>query len=150
MIPSPRPCRVFVPALLYVAFLTHAASAWAGVGAADSPGVSGAAFFQMLSGLVLVIGLLLGTAFLMRKLNGGRAFGQAGPMRIVAQLMISARERVVLLEVGEQWIVVGVVPGQIKTLHTLPKGQLAAADSNAEPPFARWLKHFSERPHAEN
>ena len=98
---------MFVPALLYVVFLASAASAWAGVGAADSPGVSGAAFSQMLSGLVLIIGLLLGTAFLMRKLNGGRAFGQAGPMRIVAQLMISARERVVLLEVGEQWVVVG-------------------------------------------
>lgn len=103
----------------------------------------------MLSGLLLIIGLLLGTAFLLRKLNGGRAFGQSGPLRIVAQLMISARERVVLLEVGEQWIVIGVVPGQIKTLHTLPKGQFPATDSNAEPPFARWLKHFSERPHAE-
>ena len=150
MIPSPRPCRVFIAALLYVVFLASAASAWAGVGANDSAVTSGIAFFQMLAGLAIVIGLLLGTAFLMRRLNGGRAFGQAGPMRIVAQLMISARERVVLLEVGEQWIVVGVVPGQIKTLHTLPKGQLAAADSNAEPPFARWLKHFSERPHAEN
>ena len=141
---------MFIAALLYVVFLASAASAWAGVGANDSAVTSGIAFFQMLAGLAIVIGLLLGTAFLMRRLNGGRAFGQAGPMRIVAQLMISARERVVLLEVGEQWIVVGVVPGQIKTLHTLPKGQLAAADSNAEPPFARWLKHFSERPHAEN
>ena len=141
---------MFIAALLYVVFLASAASAWAGVGANDSAVTSGIAFFQMLAGLAIVIGLLLGTAFLMRRLNGGRAFGQAGPMRIVAQLMISARERVVLLEVGEQWVVVGVVPGQIKTLHTLPKGQLTAVDSSAEPPFARWLKHFSERPHAEN
>ena len=91
---------------------------------------------------VLMMGAIV--AFLMRKLNDGRAFGQAGPMRIVAQLMISARERVVLLEIGEQWIVVGVVPGQIKTLHTLPKGELPAG-KDAEGRFGVWLKHMAER-----
>jgi flagellar protein FliO/FliZ len=30
----------------------------------------------------------------------------------------------VLVEVGDTWIVVGLVPGQIRTLHTLPKGEL--------------------------
>ncbi|MEF8758189.1 MAG: flagellar biosynthetic protein FliO [Candidatus Accumulibacter sp. UW25] len=29
-----------------------------------------------------------------------------------------------LLEVDDSWIVVGLVPGQIRTLHTLPKGEL--------------------------
>ena len=124
-------------------------NAWAGVGVSESPVASGAAFLQMFAGLAAIVGLLLGTAFLLRKLNGGRAFGQSGPMRIVGQLMISTRERVVLLEVGDQWIVVGVVPGQIKTLHTLPKGVMPDLGAPAETPFSRWLKHFADRPHVE-
>ena len=98
---------------------------------------------QMLLGLTLIIGLLFAGAYLLRKLNGGRSFGHTGPMRIVGGLMISARERILLVEVGESWLVVGVVPGQIKTLHTLPKGELPVG--SGEKPFGQWLKQFGER-----
>jgi flagellar protein FliO/FliZ len=58
--------------------------------------------------------------------------------------MISARERIVLLEVGDEWIVIGIVPGQIKTLHTLPKGEIPNA-GGSEKSFGQWLKQISER-----
>ena len=117
---------------------------WAQTAAPEAPGVSGSAILQMLFGLLLIIGLLFAGAYLLRKLNGGRSFGQSGPMRIVGGLMISARERIVLLEVGDEWIVVGIVPGQIKTLHTLPKGEIQSVGSN-EKSFSQWLKQISER-----
>jgi len=98
----------------------------------------------MLLGLILIIGFLFAGAYLLRKANGGKSFGQTGPMRIVGGLMISARERIVLLEVGDEWIVIGVVPGQIKTLHTLPKGEIPNAGAG-EKPFGQWLKQISER-----
>ena len=112
--------------------------------ATEAPGVSGAAIVQMLTGLTLIIGLLFFGAYFLRKLNGGRSFGNNGPLRIVGGLMISARERIVLVEVGDSWLVVGIVPGQIKTLHTLPKGELPAAP-RGDKPFAQWLKHMTER-----
>ena len=112
--------------------------------ATEAPGVSGAAIVQMLTGLTLIIGLLFFGAYFLRKLNGGRSFGNNGPLRIVGGLMISARERIVLVEVGDNWLVVGIVPGQIKTLHTLPKGELPAAPGG-DKPFAQWLKHMTER-----
>ncbi|MDR3299563.1 MAG: flagellar biosynthetic protein FliO [Candidatus Accumulibacter sp.] len=99
---------------------------------------------QMLFGLALVIGLLLLGAYLLRRLNGGRAFGNTGPLRIVGGLILSPRERIVLIEVGETWLVVGIVPGQIKTLHTLPKGELPAS-KDTENRFGLWLKHAVER-----
>ena len=99
---------------------------------------------HMLLGLTLIIGLLFAGAYLLRKLNGGRSFGHTGPMRIVGGLMISARERIVLLEVGEEWIVIGIVPGQIKTLHTLPKGEIQAP-GGSEKSFSQWLKQIGER-----
>ncbi len=120
------------------------ASSWAQTTAAEPPGVSGAAILQMLLGLMLIIGLLFIGAYFLRKLNGGRSFGNTGPMKIVGGLMLSTRERIVLIEVGDTWVVVGIVPGQIKTLHTLPKGELPATNS-AERPFGQWLKQMTER-----
>ena len=110
----------------------------------EAPGASGAAILQMLLGLTLIIALLFFGAYLLRKLNGGRSFGSCGPLRVVGGLMISARERIVLVEVGDSWLVVGIVPGQIKTLHTLPKGELPLAGTG-EKPFAQWLKQVGER-----
>lgn len=98
----------------------------------------------MLFGLTLIIAILFLGAYLLRRLNGGRSFGSSGPLRVVGGLMISARERIVLVEVGDSWIVIGIVPGQINTLHTLPKGEIPPPRS-AEKPFAQWLKQISER-----
>jgi flagellar protein FliO/FliZ len=117
--------------------------------AAEPPGVSGTAILQMLLGLTLIIGILFSGAYFLRKLNGGRSFGNTGPLRVVGGLMISARERIVLIEVGDAWIVVGVVPGQIKTLHTLPKGELPLAKDNARP-FSQWLKQITEHKNEHN
>ena len=110
----------------------------------DAPGLPGGTMLQMLMALALIIGLLFFGAYLLRRLNGGRTFGNTGPMRIVGGLMISPRERIVLLEIGETWVVVGIVPGQIKTLHTLPKGDLPL-DKSGERRFGHWLKQMSER-----
>ena len=114
----------------------------------ESPGPASGAIWQMLIGLALIVGILFAGAYLLRKLNGGRSFGNAGPLRVVGGLLLSTRERIVLVEVGDTWIVVGIVPGQIKTLHTLPKGELPVAKSG-EKPFAQWLKQISERKHEE-
>ena len=98
----------------------------------------------MLLSLALIVGVLVLGAFLLRRLNGGRAFGNTGPMRVVGGIMISSRERIVLVEIEDTWIVVGIVPGQIKTLHTLPKGELPTG-LNDEGGFGHWLKQMKER-----
>jgi flagellar protein FliO/FliZ len=110
----------------------------------DTPGVSAASLLQMLFGLIAIIAILFAAAYFLRKLNGGRGFGSSGPMRVVGGLMLSTRERIVLVEVGDAWLVVGIVPGQIKTLHTMPKGDLPSAVS-AEKSFGQWLKQVTER-----
>lgn len=98
----------------------------------------------MLLALALIVGILFIGAYFLRRLNGGKSFGNTGPLRLVGGLMISARERIIVVEVEDTWIVVGVVPGQIKTLHTLPKGELGATQAG-ERHFGQWLKQMTER-----
>lgn len=110
-----------------------------------SPGIPTATFIQAFLGLALIVALLFGTAWFARKLSGGQNFGQGG-MRVVGGIALGPRERLVLVEVGDNWLVIGIVPGQIRTLHTLPKGVTPEkAGLTGDKPFAQWLKHFTER-----
>ncbi len=112
------------------------------------PGVSSGSYLQAALALILIIGVLLGAAWLARKVTGGKGFGQGG-MKVIGGVALGPRERLVLVEVGDTWLVIGLVPGQIRTLHQLPKGSqdalLEANSDQSETPFKQWLKTVTER-----
>lgn len=99
--------------------------------------------------LVLVVALIAGMAWLLRRLGVTRN-GAGSTIRVVSGLTLSNRERILVLEIAGQWIVVGVSPGGINTLATLPRqeqpesigmNQAAPADNN----FALWLKQTMDK-----
>jgi flagellar protein FliO/FliZ len=90
---------------------------WAADKAPPSPvGVGG--FLQVVLALGLVLALIAGLAYGLRRI-GAVPQGGAGALRILGGLSIGQRERIVLLQVGETQLVVGVAPGAIRTLHVL-------------------------------
>lgn len=112
-----------------------------------SPVISAGSYLQTGLALALIVTFLIGGAWLAKKLSAGKGFGQGG-MKIIGGVALGPRERIVLIEVGEEWLVVGIVPGQIRTLHRLTKGSTAANDppsAMAEQPFSRWLQSITER-----
>lgn len=111
----------------------------------SAPGISAGTYLQAALALMLIIGLLLGTAWLARKVSGGKGFGHGG-MKVIGGVALGPRERIMLIEAGDTWLVVGIVPGQIRTLHTMPRGQLTEADgAPGDASFAQWLKTVAER-----
>lgn len=112
------------------------------------PGVSSGSYLQAALALALIVGLLMGAAWLARKISGGKVFGQGG-MKVIGGVALGPRERLVLVEVGDTWLVIGLVPGQIRTLHQLPKGiepdLSAITTGSTDAPFKQWLKTISER-----
>lgn len=108
------------------------------------PEVSTGTMLQTGLGLLFVFGLLFLATYLLRRFGSSRGFGRAGPLRIAGGLMIGARERIVLLEVGDVWLVVGITPGEIRTLHTMQKGEIPSSPAD-EKPFGQWLKQTIER-----
>ncbi|MEO8058933.1 MAG: flagellar biosynthetic protein FliO [Burkholderiales bacterium] len=90
--------------------------------------------------IVAVIPLALW--LLKRTPMGGAA--SSGLMRHVAVLPLSASQRVVTVEVGQgearRWLVLGVTPGSITTLHTMDaQADAPASTSPALPGFAQML-----------
>jgi flagellar protein FliO/FliZ len=109
------------------------------------PGVSLSTMVQTFAGLAIILGLFVAAAWLMRRMNGGNPFMAGnGPMRILSSLPVGARERIVLIEIEDTWLVVGIAPGQVQTLHTLPKGTLPAESLEGKQ-FGHWLKQFREQ-----
>ena len=82
----PRSARRAGGAVVLAAILPGWAAAQTGA-IPETPAVPGSAMLQMLLGLALVIGLLFVGAYLLRRLNGGKAFGNTGPLRVVGGLL---------------------------------------------------------------
>lgn len=70
-------------------------------------------------GLFAVIALILLLAWLARRAGLVR-HGQGGQMKVVGSTMLGPRQRLVMVEVGDTCLVLGVSAGEIRTLHTLP------------------------------
>lgn len=100
--------------------------------AETAPGLSGN-LLQVASGLIIVFALLGGGLWLVKRLSGPHA-GAAG-MKVVGALALSSRERVVLVEVADEVLVLGVSASGIRTLHTLPANALhTSGDGHATLP----------------
>jgi flagellar protein FliO/FliZ len=77
-------------------------------------------FMQMAFGLLIVIGAILVMTWIIRRMGYVQA-RVSGALKILGGLSLGQRERVVLMQVGEQQLVVGITPGNIRTLLVLDK-----------------------------
>lgn len=87
-----------------------------GAGLSD-PNVAGS-LLQTTLGLLVVLAVIGGAAWAFKRF-GNFQTGVQGKLKIVGGISLGSRERVVLLQVGDTQLVVGVAPGQIQTLHVL-------------------------------
>lgn len=104
---------------------------------------------QVLLGLLFVLALLAGAAWMLRRVGQVPGLGNRA-IKTIGAAAVGTRERVVLLEVSGTWILIGVAPGQVRALATMPRGELEQAVAPVPPgtPFGALLQRFSERRHA--
>lgn len=65
-------------------------------------------------------------------------------MKLIGGISLGPKERIVLVEIGEEWLVIGLVPGQIRTLHRLAKGKISES-SEIPQDFSLRLKQMIQR-----
>jgi flagellar protein FliO/FliZ len=132
--PLPSRLSLHAPVALWSAVLPTLAVA------ESSPGQDlGGSVFQLLFGLLAVLALLFASLWLLKRLSAPRG-AAAGLMRVIAGTAVGARERVVVLEVGSTWLVLGVAPGRVTALAELPRGNVPA-DPGPTEDFASRLRH---------
>ncbi|MCS0607036.1 flagellar biosynthetic protein FliO [Massilia solisilvae] len=106
---------------------------------------------QTLLALCFVLALLAGLAWLAKRF-GPRAMGGTANLRIVGALSLGGRERVLVVEVADQWIVVGASPGRVSLLSTMPRQELPPSPpgmaASVPAGFGDWLKQTLEKRNA--
>jgi flagellar protein FliO/FliZ len=105
-----------IAALLFAATTAHAQT--------SAPAqAQGPSLFPLILTLIFVLALIPVAVWMLKRMGAGTASGGAG-LRVVAQLPLGQRERIVVVEAGERWLVLGVTPSAINRIGTLPKGDL--------------------------
>jgi len=112
----------------------------------EEPAISAAgSLLQVFIGLVAVLLLIAGTAWVAKRLGVTRG-GSSSLLHIVSSASVGTRERVVVVEVGDSWLVVGVAPGSVNALMTLPRGEIqSAAAPGLNASFAARLHQMIEK-----
>jgi len=89
-------------------------------------------------GLIAVIALIYGCAWIIRRMNGMTGMNN-NAIKVVSVMALGARERLALIEVGGQQILLGITPSAIRTLHVFDE---PVVDANNPPSgeFARRLQ----------
>ena len=117
---------------------------------ANASPISDGSMLQVLLGLVVVLAVIAGAAWLLKRF-GGMARGPANIVKVIGGSAVGQRERVVLVEVGDTWLVIGVAPGHVTALHSMPKGESTASTSDhmAHPAgdarFSAWFRQVMEK-----
>ncbi len=120
----------------------------AAVSSAETSAVSPTTgLLQIFLGLIAVLALMVVAAWFLKKI-GPVASGNKVAVKVVGGVNLGNRERIMVVEVADQWIVVGVTAHQISTLSTLPKQeQLNTQETvqGSENQFSTWLKRTLEK-----
>jgi len=105
--------------------VNNAAKMASNVGAGTAvPALGVGAVLQTIVGLVVVIGLVFGCAWLARRF-GLQPGSRSGLVKTIGGASLGGKERVAVVEIGDTWLVLGAAPGNVRLLHTMPAGSVA-------------------------
>ncbi|UVL27030.1 flagellar biosynthetic protein FliO [Pseudomonas donghuensis] len=107
-----------------------------------APTASGSAagqLTQLVLGLLLVLGLIFFLAWLLRRVQNA-APGSGQVIEILGSRALGPRDRLLLVQVGKEQILIGHSPGTIEALHVLAEPvEVPVSARQATPEFAQRL-----------
>ncbi len=84
---------------------------------------------NLLLSLILVVGLIVVCIWVIKRLSSiNHANGQQ--LSTIASLSLGARERLVLVQVGEQQVLIGVAPGRVSRIQTFAEPVVDIAETS--------------------
>jgi|APLak6261703504_1056268.scaffolds.fasta_scaffold00829_3 flagellar protein FliO/FliZ len=141
-------CDRAQPACLFLLLALPMMSAAAETASPPVATTSFLSLLQVLFGLGMVLAAIAGTAWLLRKLAPGQV-AASGALRVVGGVAVGPKERVVLVDVGDTRLVLGVAPGHISMLHQMPRPEgeavASAPEMSAESFYLRLKEMLNQR-----
>ena len=105
----------------------------------NNPVIEGPDILSLGASMLIVIGAVIALGWLYSRLrfNGG---GPGNVINVVASRGLGPKERLLLVEVGDKQLLVGMTASSVQTLHTFDRPIEAAAAISEAPGFADRLR----------
>ncbi|MGO3999794.1 MULTISPECIES: flagellar biosynthetic protein FliO [Pseudomonas] len=94
---------------------------------------------QLVLGLLLVLGLIFLLAWLLRRVQQAGPAGKGQVIELIGSRALGPRDRLVLVQVGNEQVLLGLTPGTITALHVLKEPVQVPSTEPATPEFAQRL-----------
>lgn len=99
---------------------------------------------QAVSGLVLITGMIIFLAWSLKKIQN--CLPNEASLKIVGGIALGAKEKAVLIEVDNKWLLLGVTSHKITKLYELEKQHSTKPTEKKElPNFSKILKNMVKR-----
>lgn len=131
---------VLMPAVLLAETVAEAGAEAGGatVSAGGADSLAMANLWQLTLGMLLVLGLIVAISWILKR-SGRFRMAAGGGLRVLGGLSMGARERVVLMQVGDKQLLIGVAPGRVQTLHVLDEPLSTAGSKQVQSGFSEQL-----------
>jgi len=106
--------------------------------------VSGAYLGTTLLALLAILALIIALAWLLKRLPGS-ALRSPAQLKIITHLNLGQRERLVVVEVGNQQLLLGITSQQITYLHALAEPLSASPSINAKPILPKFSQFMQKK-----
>lgn len=97
-------------------------------------------YWKTFGSLILVLLVIVALAWLVRRMNPTWLGGQSG-LKVIAGLALGHKEKLVVVQCGEQQLLLAVTPGQVRCLHVLTEA-LPEQNQAAVTPFSQLLANY--------
>ncbi len=92
--------------------------------------------FQIVAALLVVLIMIVGAGWMMKRF-GSLGGVSNGNLKVVAGITVGQREKIVIVQAGEVQVLIGISPGNVRTLHVLEKnisseGDLESRNKNSK------------------
>jgi flagellar protein FliO/FliZ len=93
--------------------------------------------------LVLILALIFGLAWLVNKTRAGHMTGNGKQLQMLAVLPLGTKEKIAIIQAGDQQLVIGITPQQITTLSVLDTP--ISVEQNSPASFSEILQMAAKR-----
>jgi len=113
------------------------------IAAPTTPAIPTAQFGQMILVLLLVLALFIISAYATRRLTQ-RNWGKGG-IKLITGLNLSQKERIVLIEVADKQMLLGVTAQSIQALHVFDEKAITKQEKKSPAKFSNLLQQMTDR-----
>ncbi|KTC86408.1 flagellar biosynthetic protein FliO [Legionella brunensis] len=112
---------------------------WANNKAGNSPSITNGELLRVMAGLLLVVGVIVFLSWLLRRVNSA-GLGNTNGFKVIVSMSLGTREKIMLVNIGNRFLLLGVTSGSINTLHDFGEELPAGFLSESKTSFTEFLK----------